>query len=141
MWPNELTVADLLAAAGARFEADFEYHRTTIHLGINTTLPVIAIRRDLDGSPYDPPKGEYLVNPLPIEIADVGIDLKGFLPDDDGGVIESNPNQKQIERILPGQAQRYALSTWDELDEFVAQWASYRGRPNSTAFLVSAVRV
>jgi hypothetical protein len=77
-------------------------------LEINTTLPFIAIRHDLDGTAYKRTEGEYIVNPLPIEITDVRIDLGGFMSDD-AGVIESNPNQHQVQVVYPAQAERYTL--------------------------------
>jgi len=89
---------------------------------VNTDLPFIAIRQDVEGSDYAPTMGEYLCNPLAEDMSDVDVSIGGFYSAEGVGVIESLPNQKPRFAVPAGAAIRFTLSTWDEYLEMVCHW-------------------
>jgi hypothetical protein len=90
---------------------------------INVTKPFIAIREDLQGSDYDATMGEYLCNPLNEELLDVEISTGGFYSDQQIGVITSDESKDNLLTVPAGSAVRFALSTWDEYQEYVLHWS------------------
>jgi hypothetical protein len=90
---------------------------------IDLTQPFVAIRNDLDGDDFTATMGEYLCNPLAEDLADIRISLGGFYSADPVGVIESLPNEKRLPLLGAGEANRFALSTWDEYCEMVVHWS------------------
>jgi hypothetical protein len=86
-----------------------------------TSLPFIAIRSDFDGDRIEKTEGEYVVNPLPVDITDVTIRTGGFYSDDDG-VVEGKAPVDTLKVVKALSAERFTLSTVDEYDEFVCWW-------------------
>jgi len=99
---------------------------------IDVTVPFIAIREDVKGTEFEPTMGEYLCNPLAVDLLDAEVTTGGFFSDE-SGVIEGGGEPKPSFVVPAGKAVRFTLSTWDEYCEMVCYW-KVRYRTTSSTF-------
>lgn len=90
---------------------------------IDITRPFIAIRGDLGGDNFTKNMGEYLCNPLDVDLLDVEFSTGGFFSDDSLGVVEASETLKQATRVRAGTGTRFMLATLDEYYEFLCHWS------------------
>lgn len=67
--------------------------------------------------------GEYLCNPLDVDLLDIKFSTGGFLSDDSLGVEEASETLKQATRVRAGTGARFMLATLDEYYEFSSYWS------------------
>ena len=87
------------------------------------TQPFIAIRRDLGGDNFTKNMGEYLCNPLDVDLLDVEFSTGGFFSDDFLGVVEARETGKRATRVRAGTGARFMLATLDEYYETSCHWS------------------
>lgn len=88
------------------------------------TQPFIAIRRDLGGDNFTKNMGEYLCNPLDVDLLDVEFSTGGFFfLDDFLGVVEARETGKRATRVRAGTGARFMLATLEEYFEISCHWS------------------
>jgi hypothetical protein len=89
---------------------------------VDTGVPFLAVRREVDGGYFRPTNAVYLVNPLSVALCNVKVSTGGHYSDVDLGVTTVEGKEKPSLDLAALSAAKIEMTSDDEFDEVNIWW-------------------